>query len=139
MNTDQENFESLKRLLTLKRHEQPPPGYFSNFSHQVIVQIKAGATGDSPAGLNLMLWEIPLLSRFWASLGKRQPVFAGAFGVVVCSLLVFGVAYSVKVPANSESVSGLGFQQVADSSTPTHPLLAEPVAVPFRSTEGRPT
>ncbi len=32
MNESEHNFQDLKRLLKLKRHEVPPPGYFNNFS-----------------------------------------------------------------------------------------------------------
>ena len=36
MNKNEDNFETLKQLLKLKQHEVPPPGYFNNFSDQIL-------------------------------------------------------------------------------------------------------
>jgi len=49
MSSEPENFEALRRLLVIKRHEQPPPGYFNDFSRQVISRIRAdeAAAGES--------------------------------------------------------------------------------------------
>src|SRR5262249_53885381 len=87
MKPDSEQFHDLRRLLRLKRYEQPPPGYFDRFSRQVMVRIEAGESGEAPSFLQS--W----LPRLWASLGAK-PILAGAFGITVCSVLIAGVAYS---------------------------------------------
>ena len=84
MYPDPENFDQLRRLLALKRHEEPPPGYFHHFSGHVIARIRAGerAAPDSAWGL---LWDAPWLQRLWAALEAR-PVLAGSVGVACLPL-----------------------------------------------------
>src|SRR5690349_16496246 len=99
MKPEPENFEQLRRLLVLKRYEQPPPGYFNSFSRQVVARIEAGERGDDAFSLGRWLWEGAWLQRMWAAL-ETKPALAGAFGVMVCGLLVSAVIYS------GSSVSG---------------------------------
>lgn len=84
-NSEPENFEELRRLLALKRHEQPPPGYFHEFSRQVITRIKAGETPAADSLLERLVARAPWLQHLWSGL-EAKPILAGAFGVefVVC-------------------------------------------------------
>jgi hypothetical protein len=104
MSQESQDFESLRRLLALKRYEQPPPGYFNNFSSEVIARIKAGE-GAHENVLERLFWEAPWLQRLWSAL-ETKPIMAGAFGAAVCALLVAGVVYSER-PDGQPSVSGL--------------------------------
>jgi hypothetical protein len=140
MSEDTENFEQLRRLLALKRHEQPPPGYFSHFSRQVIGRIQAGERGEEAAVLDWLSWEAPWLQRIWAAL-ETKPILAGAFGVALCGLMVAGALYSdkgdVASGALAPSIDAVSMP-LAQMSMPTvdHPLLAKPVGlVPSSSTD----
>lgn len=143
MKADQENFDQLRRLLALKKYEQPPAGYFSDFSQQVIMHIRAAGPEAEAAGAERLVWEAPWLQRFWATL-EHNPILAGAFGVMVCALLISGVIYSENMARLPEvGAIDTGVEQldahpttVAGGSTVTHPLLAQPASTDFPSTFG---
>ena len=92
MNTGSPNFSRLISLLTLKRHEQPPPGYFQNFSGQVISRIRAGERAADPNVLQLLIIEWPWLHRLWAGL-ESKPALTGFLGAAACVLLLVGLLY----------------------------------------------
>src|SRR5436190_21032062 len=91
MKPEQENFDQLCRLLKLKRHEQPPPRYFNDFSSRVIARISAGGR---EAALDDGSW----LVRLW-SLIEARPMLPGAIGVAICAVLVFGAVYTDIAPS----------------------------------------
>ena len=98
MNENENNFEALRRLLALKRHEIPPPGYFNNFSGNVISRIRAGETA-SESFFAEGSWLVKFFQIF-----EAKPAFAGAFASALCLVLVFGIVsvdrpeYSVYQP-----------------------------------------
>src|SRR5262245_46927882 len=110
MNPDSENFEQLRRLLALKRHEQPPPGYFEGFSREVIVRIRTGDQGGRD-------YEGTWWQRFRALLEAKQ-VFAGAFGATVCVVLISGVLNSEKAGMNATAMPGPMIEPVHASVLP---------------------
>jgi hypothetical protein len=89
MNENENNFESLRRLLALKRHETPPPGYFENFSAEVTERIRAGEAGGTERQVIELPWLFRLLSAF-----EAKPAFASTFASALCLLLVFGIVYA---------------------------------------------
>lgn len=100
MNETEENFESLRRLLALKRHETPPPGYFNNFSRQVLARIRAGDV-DSSASLAERFGMSRLLK--WLQAFETTPAFAGSFATVLCLLLVFGAVMAQRPEGPSQA------------------------------------
>jgi len=108
MNPEKENFEPLCRLLKLKRHEQPPPRYFNDFSSQVVARIRAGDAGQQEAVLGQGSW----LMKLW-SLIETKPMLPGAVGVAFCALLVFGAVYTE-----------------TSTSAPGPDIIAQPAPVP---------
>ena len=93
MSASPDNFESLEKLLKLKRHEQPPPRYFNEFSGRVLTRIEAGEGRAS-------LWE-----QFGFDL---RPAFAAAAGMFACGLVVYGVATSDGGPNMNSGLIGMG-------------------------------
>lgn len=94
MNPDSEQFDQLRKLLVLKRHEQPPPGYFNRFSDQVIARIKAGDQGEDGVAWLRKLW----------SLFETKPMLTGAFGAAVCALALSGIVFSDDVESTTATM-----------------------------------
>ena len=81
MTEDSQNFEQLQRLLALKRHEVPPPGYFHQFSREVILRIKAGELGESE--VRWWAFDGSWLKWLWTAC-ERRPVLAGGASMALC-------------------------------------------------------
>src|ERR1019366_3777998 len=126
MNESNDNFDELKRLLKLKRHEVPPPGYFNIFSGEVISRIRAGEA-DGSQGLAERLhigvpWLVSLLRIF-----ETKPGVIGGFATSLCLVLLIGV-----VLAERPDEVPTGVLAASASATESSPDLASivPVAAP---------
>jgi hypothetical protein len=115
MNPQPENFERLQKLLALKRHEQPPPGYFEKLSDRIADQIALEKE------LGLLPWWRRLAASF-----EFKPAFVCAVGVVLCGLFSAGVITALQVdPASSAAAEQVSLQAQSTTDTglpPTAPL-----------------
>jgi hypothetical protein len=89
-NAQPDDFEQLRKLLALKRHEVPPPGYFNRFSDNVIARLRAPEPMTRPTWLQLLGLDFDL-----------KPAFLCATGVAVCALLSLGIIVATQVDPNS--------------------------------------
>jgi len=128
---EQENIQALRRLLALKRHEQPPPGYFNRFPTQVIARIQAGERAPDTFWERFSL-DASWMGQLWSAL-ETKPILAGAFGVAVCGLITSGFFFSDN-PSNLESAPFAVFTPNGNQ----HPVLqtATPAASLFNQVPG---
>jgi hypothetical protein len=101
MNESENNFEALRRLLALKRHEVPPPGYFENFSSEVRARLRAGEGSRKAGASERMEEELPWLFRLLSAF-EAKPAFAGAFASALCLLLLGGIVYAERPDATPQ-------------------------------------
>lgn len=99
MNREQEQFKDVRRLLALKRHETPPPGYFNRFSGDVMARIKAGERAPDRVGIIDRITSLLGLQSAMRALETR-PVVATGVGFAMCAALVLGL---VMVGSGSDS------------------------------------
>lgn len=90
---EQDNFEDLRRLLAVKRHEQPPPGYFDRLSITIMTRIRDGAAESRLSFRQRLFAEAPWLQQLWATF-EHRPIFAGACSFAACGLVAAAVMYS---------------------------------------------
>lgn len=119
----EENFDQLRKLLALKRHEAPPPGYFNDFSAKVCARIEA-----AEAARPVSWW-----SRLFVTFDAK-PIMACAYGLAVGGLTLFAVYF-----ASNLGTDVANQPPANDPSTEMSPALqgspAEFAGNPFRGTE----
>ena len=89
---------SVEKIIALKRHEQPPPGYFRLLPDRIINRIEHG---EGPSSF----WEK------WGPAFRVRAVLAYALGLTVCTALTVGVWFSPKLDqgaGGSDSGRGAG-------------------------------
>lgn len=101
MKENDNNFEALQRLMALKRHETPPPGYFNDFSGQVVARLRAGEKAE-PVLYGRLFNEAPWVAAFLRFFGSR-PAYIGAFSASMCLLLLGSIIYNQRDDATLES------------------------------------
>jgi len=104
MENENENFDQLRKLLALKKHELPPPGYFNKLPGNVISRIREERAGDTRGALEKLNDEAPWLMNLWRSL-EGKPIFAGAFGAAICALVLAAIVLAEK-PAKQPTFAG---------------------------------
>lgn len=95
---DNENFDQLRTLLSLKNHEQPPPGYFHRLPGKILARIEASELASQST------WWDWLVERFDA-----RPILACAYGFTISGLLLMGFRLSQVMQADAQ----------AETSTPS--------------------
>ena len=86
---------AVEKIIALKRHEQPPPGYFRLLPERIIHRIEQGE-GRS------IFWET------WGLAFRVRPVLAYALGLTVCAALTAGIWF---VPRMDRSTVAATFRR----------------------------
>jgi hypothetical protein len=116
MKEKEQNFDALKKLLQLKQHEVPPPGYFNSFSDKVVARIQAGEAVKPGLLSEWVQYQAPWLGHLVSALQAKPPVIAG-FATALCLLLVVGLVLTEKA---ENATVGL----VADFQNPVEPTMS---------------
>lgn len=96
MMNDQEDYAAVVKLLALKRHEVPPPGYFEHFSGRVMSRIEALEAAKSE----------PWWRRFLPPLTWRSGV-AGANLMTMAGIAILGAcAVHITISGQDEETVG---------------------------------
>src|ERR1051326_2967633 len=90
-----ENFDQLRTLLSLKNHEQPPPGYFHRLPGKILARIEASELASQST------WWDWMVARFDA-----RPILACAYGFTISGLLLMGFRLSQVLQADESASTG---------------------------------
>ena len=96
MNEEGQDFERLRQVLALKRHETPPPRYFKELPGRILSRL---AKPESPERDSL-----------WTRLGRllgERPMFATAAGVAAGCALLAGLGFVILQDAAQMDSAGI--------------------------------
>ncbi len=96
MNSSPEDFDDLRRLLALKRHEKPPPGYFGYLPDKIMMRLERE--------------DISEYSTWWQWMVQKldaQPVLAGAYAFAISGLMLLGFKLSQDLQHETATDNGL--------------------------------
>jgi len=118
MSRSPEEFDQLRRLLVLKRHEQPPPAFFNHFSDKIIARIEAEGLVMRPRWWHRLFPEL-----------DAKPVLACAYGLVITGLLVVGLGITESLGPEESAAPTLGNPWFAQTpALPPNPVVARPLS-----------
>jgi hypothetical protein len=121
MNSSPENQDPIRKLLALKRYEQPPPGYFESFSQKVIARIEAQSASTA-----LPWW------RQWFAGFAEQPLLASTYGMLFVGLLVVAVGLAQSSTEDDSNLSlSVGLSPLGSYSYSLREEMA-PSEIPLR-------
>ena len=120
---EQNNFAELIRLLKIKQHEVPPPGYFDDFSGQIISRIRAGEAGGRQTVVERLQAEAPWLAKF-LRIFETRPGLIGGFATSLCLLLVLVVVFAERSDVASNNLLSVAEPTAAMNSSVA--AMAEP-------------
>lgn len=103
MSEQHQQFTELKKLLKLKQHEVPPPGFFNHFSESVIAGIRDQKTAGQGSLADRMNDAAPWLMNFLRFF-EAKPGVVGGFATSLCLLLVLGVVLAERSETGSSGL-----------------------------------
>jgi hypothetical protein len=117
--------QRLQRLLALKRHERPPPGFFERLPNRILVNIRAGTEME----------EHPWWSYLFGGI-LREPMIAGSYAALGIGALLFGVSVFQMAIDPGEPLAGVPLDGMAVPApgVPMTPIGNLPSGVIYRVT-----
>ena len=108
MTYSSDEFEKLQRLIVLKRHEQPPPGYFDRFADRVMARLEAEGARQNPTW-----WQ-----QWWEAL-TAPPAAVLSAAALVLGIGTLGLLLLQSLELESDGSLMAGRSSVAVGSAPT--------------------
>jgi hypothetical protein len=119
MNSSPDDFQDLRRLLTLKRHEQPPPGYFNYLPDKIQLRIERHDLSEH--------------STWWEWLVQKldaQPILAGAYAFAISGMMLLGFKVSQDLQHDVGAAEGLLLNTLDPNAVQPSPTLQKHFANP---------